>query len=204
MRPRIVEFFILFEKASTSGKETSIAQRVDRGKSVFFCYFLTFNCNYPLSYYKLLNNYKNISSIEGGGNMKKAYFSKRIWKKEINDLTLVEIASLSELFNRAKRFVFQTLVRQKRWNRELHKESIHLVVKKKFGVNDYIANSSVSESQALLKAQSELNKLYIKQTDEKIKKKLKVKDRTFFFNDSSRACLYRKSCMRGCPEGTLP
>lgn len=65
MRPRIVEFFILVEKASTSGKETSIAQRVDRGKSVFFCYFLTFNCNYPLSYYKLLNNYKNVSSIGG-------------------------------------------------------------------------------------------------------------------------------------------
>jgi hypothetical protein len=43
-------------------------------------------------------------------------------------------------------------------------------VKRKFGVNDYIANSIVRESQALLKAQTELNKLYIKQTDEKIKK----------------------------------
>ncbi|MEB4855875.1 hypothetical protein [Priestia megaterium] len=102
--------------------------------------------------------------------MKKAYFSKRIWKKEINAFTLVEIALLSELFNRAKRFVFQTLVRQKRWERELHKESIHLVVKKEFGVKNYVANSIVRESQALLKAQSELNKLYIKQTDEKIKK----------------------------------
>ncbi|WP_308410589.1 hypothetical protein [Priestia megaterium] len=113
--------------------------------------------------------------------MKKAYFSKRIWKKAINDLTLVEIASLSELFNRAKRFVFQTLVRQKRWKRELHKESIHLVVKKKFGVNDYVANSIVRESQALLKAQSELNKLYIKQADEKIKKiKKKLKTERSF------------------------
>ena len=91
------------------------------------------------------------------------------------------MATLSKVFNCAKRFAFQTLIRQKRWGRELHKESIHLVVKRKFGVNDYIANSIVRESQALLKAQTELNKLYIKQTDEKIKKiknKLK-KERSF-------------------------
>jgi len=113
--------------------------------------------------------------------MKKAYFSKRVWKKDVNVLTAAEMESLSKLFNRAKRFVFQTLVRQKRWERELHNESIHLVVKRKFGVNDYVANSIVRESQALLKAQTELNKLYIKQTDEKIKKiknKLK-KERSF-------------------------
>lgn len=127
--------------------------------------------------------------------MKKAYFSKRIWKKEINGLTLVEIASLSELFNRAKRFVFQTLVRQKRWKRELHKESIHLVVKKKFGVNDYVANSIVRESQALLKAQSELNKLYIKQTDEKIKKiKKKLKTERSFLTTLRKI---KESCING-------
>ncbi|MDU9693376.1 IS200/IS605 family accessory protein TnpB-related protein [Priestia aryabhattai] len=102
--------------------------------------------------------------------MKKTYFSKRIWKKDVNALTVAEMEALSKLFNRAKCFVFQTLVRQKRWGRELHKESIHLVVKRKFSVNDYVANSIVRESQALLKAQTELNKLYIKQTDEKIKK----------------------------------
>ncbi|MGX9157640.1 IS200/IS605 family accessory protein TnpB-related protein [Priestia megaterium] len=124
--------------------------------------------------------------------MKKAYFSKRIWKKEINAFTLVEIALLSELFNRAKRFVFQTLVRQKRWERELHKESIHLVVKKKFGVNDYVANSIVRESQALLKAHSELNKLYIKQTDEKIKKKLKT-ERSFL----TTLRKIKESCING-------
>lgn len=65
MRPCIVEFFILAKKTPTSGKETSVAQRVDRDELVFFCYFLTFNCNYTFSYYKLLNNYKNISSIGG-------------------------------------------------------------------------------------------------------------------------------------------
>ncbi|MEK6446641.1 IS200/IS605 family accessory protein TnpB-related protein [Priestia aryabhattai] len=130
-----------------------------------------------------------------GRQIKKAYFSKRIWKKDVHALTLVEMASLSELFNCAKRFVFQTLVRQKRWERELYKESIHLVVKKKFGINDYVANSVVRESQALLKAQFELNKLYIKQTDEKtknIKKKLK-KERSFLTTFRK----IKESCIKG-------
>ncbi|MED3883964.1 IS200/IS605 family accessory protein TnpB-related protein [Priestia aryabhattai] len=127
--------------------------------------------------------------------MKKTYFSKRIWKDELDAFKLTEIAALGQLFNRAKRFVFQTLIRQKRWERELHKESIHLVVKKKFGVNDYIANSIVRESQALIKAQSSLNKIYIKQTDEKIKKikqKLK-KERSFL----TTLCKIKESCIKG-------
>ncbi|MED4254060.1 IS200/IS605 family accessory protein TnpB-related protein [Priestia megaterium] len=127
--------------------------------------------------------------------MKKTYFSKRIWKDELDAFKLTEIAALGQLFNRAKRFVFQTLIRQKRWERELYKESIHVVVKKKFGVNDYIANSIVRESQALIKAQYSLNKLYIKQTDEKIKKikqKLK-KERSFL----TTLCKIKESCIKG-------
>jgi IS605 OrfB family transposase len=127
--------------------------------------------------------------------MKRAYFSKRIWKKCVDALTLAEMETLSKLFNYAKRFVFQTLVRQKRWERELHKESIHLVVKKKFGVNDYVANSIVRESQALLKAQTELNKLYIKQTDEKIKKiKKKLKKERSFLTTLRKI---KESCIKG-------
>lgn len=71
----------------------------------------------------------------GRRQMKKAYFSKRIWKEDVNVLTVAEMAMLSKVFNCAKRFAFQTLIRQKRWERELHKESIHLVMKRKFGVN---------------------------------------------------------------------
>ncbi|WP_445505631.1 hypothetical protein [Niallia sp. 03091] len=41
--------------------------------------------------------------------MKKAYFSKRILKKELDPITLAETTTLNELFNRAKRFTFQTL-----------------------------------------------------------------------------------------------
>ncbi|MDT0148428.1 IS200/IS605 family accessory protein TnpB-related protein [Priestia aryabhattai] len=127
--------------------------------------------------------------------MKKAYFSKRIWKDDVNVLTVAEMAMLSQVFNCAKRFAFQTLIRQKRWERELHKESIHLVVKRKFGVNDYIANSIVRESQALLKAQTELNKLYIKQTDEKIKKiKSKLKKERSFLTTLRKI---KNSCVEG-------
>ncbi|WP_455919795.1 IS200/IS605 family accessory protein TnpB-related protein [Priestia megaterium] len=127
--------------------------------------------------------------------MKKAYFSNRIWKEDVNVLTVVEMATLSKVFNCAKRFAFQTLVRQKRWESELYKESIHLVVKRKFGVNDYIANSIVRESQALLKAQTELNKLYIKQTDEKIKKiKNKLKKERSFLTTLRKI---KDSCVEG-------
>ncbi|WP_129703502.1 hypothetical protein [Priestia megaterium] len=102
---------------------------------------------------------------------------------------------LSKVFNCAKRFAFQTLIRQKRWERELHKESIHLVMKRKFGVNDYMANSIVRESQALLKAQTELNKLYIKQTDEKIKKKKnKLKKERSFLTTLRKI---KDSCVEG-------
>ncbi|WP_445505630.1 IS200/IS605 family accessory protein TnpB-related protein [Niallia sp. 03091] len=77
----------------------------------------------------------------------------------------------------------------------MYEDSIHLVVKKKFGVNDYVANSIIRESQALLKSQNELNALYIKQTDEKIKKiKKKLKTERSFLT------IFRKmkeSCMKG-------
>ncbi|PEB62688.1 transposase [Priestia megaterium] len=118
-----------------------------------------------------------------------------MWKEDVNVLTVAEMATLSKVFNCAKRFAFQTLIRQKRWGRELHKESIHVVVKRKFGVNDYIANSIVRESQALLKAQTELNKLYIKQTDEKIKKiKNKLKKERSFLTTLRKI---KDSCVEG-------
>ena len=79
--------------------------------------------------------------------MKIANFSKRLYKDEMGKMLVDEISYFKEVFNQAKRFVFQTLVREKRWKRKLHEESIHLVVKKKFGVNDYVANSVVQRSK---------------------------------------------------------
>ena len=102
--------------------------------------------------------------------MKVTNFSRRLYKDEMSKTLVDEISYFEEVFNHAKRFTFQTLVREKRWKRKLYEESIHLVVKKKFGLNDYVTNSVVREANALFSSRTELNKLYIKQTEEKIKK----------------------------------
>jgi hypothetical protein len=101
--------------------------------------------------------------------MKKAYFSRRLYKSKMDILHVTETSYTLELFHRAKRFAFQTLVREKRWGRKLHQESLHIVVKKKYGLNDYFANSAVREANALFSSRMELNKMYIQQTEEKIK-----------------------------------
>jgi hypothetical protein len=51
--------------------------------------------------------------------MKKAYFSKKLYKEEMGIPIISEISYVIELFNHAKRFAFQTLVREKRWGRKL-------------------------------------------------------------------------------------
>ncbi|MBB3868414.1 hypothetical protein [Parageobacillus toebii] len=80
---------------------------------------------------------------------------------------MTETSYALELFHQAKRFAFQTLVREKRWGRKLHQESLHIVVKKKYGLNDYFANSAVREANALFFSLMELNKMHIQQTEEK-------------------------------------
>jgi hypothetical protein len=108
--------------------------------------------------------------------MKKAYFSRRLYKSKMDILHVTETSYALELFHRAKRFAFQTLVREKRWGRKLH-PSLHIVVKKKYGLNDYFANSAVREANALFSSLMELNKMHIQQTEEKIndvKKKRKA------------------------------
>ncbi|WP_338036466.1 hypothetical protein [Neobacillus notoginsengisoli] len=102
--------------------------------------------------------------------MQKTFFSRRIRKTEMEPSFLVQIEHNMHLFNQAKHFVFQTLVREKRLKKKLHKKSIHLVVKQKFGLNDYYANSAVREARALFSSQEELQKLYIKQDETKITK----------------------------------
>jgi IS605 OrfB family transposase len=126
--------------------------------------------------------------------MKNAYFSKRLYKEELDIPIVSQTSYILELFNRAKRFAFQTLVREKRWGRKLY-QSLHIVVKKKYGLNDYIANSAVQEAKALFSSRMELNKIHVQQTEEKIKdvkKKLKT--------ERSKLTKLRKikeSCMKG-------
>jgi hypothetical protein len=75
------------------------------------------------------------------------------------------------------------------------KESLHIDVKKKYGLNDYFANSAVREAKALFSSRMELNDLYIRQTDEKmkdIKKKLKT-ERTKL----TKLRKIKESCIKG-------
>jgi hypothetical protein len=127
--------------------------------------------------------------------MKKAYFSKRLYKADMGIPTVNELSYVIELFNRAIRFAFQTLVREMRWKRKLYKESLHIVVKNKYGLNDYFANSAVQEAKALFSSLLELKKIHVQQTEEKIKdmkKKLKI-ERTKL----TKLRKIKESCIKG-------
>ncbi|MCX2825432.1 MULTISPECIES: hypothetical protein [Bacillus] len=67
--------------------------------------------------------------------MKKAYFSKRIYKVDLPHEMVDALAETIETFNQAKRFAFQMIVREKRWNRKIYTDSLHLVLKRKFGIS---------------------------------------------------------------------
>lgn len=100
-----------------------------------------------------------------------------------------------ETFNTAKRFAFQTIVREKRWDRKMYTDSLHLVLKRKFQLNDYYANSAAQEAKALFAGLTEVQKMYEKQTQEKLKK-LKKKLKT----ERTKLTQLRKikqSCIKG-------
>uniref|UniRef100_UPI0035B51188 hypothetical protein n=1 Tax=Parageobacillus toebii TaxID=153151 RepID=UPI0035B51188 len=126
--------------------------------------------------------------------MKKAYFSRRLYKSKMDILPVTETSYVLELCNRAKHFAFQTLVREKRWKRKLH-PSLHIAVKKKYGLNDYFANSAIQKANALFSSLMELNKIHVQQTEEKIKdvkKKLKT-ERTKL----TKLRKIKESCIKG-------
>ncbi|MDM5154653.1 IS200/IS605 family accessory protein TnpB-related protein [Bacillus sp. DX1.1] len=127
--------------------------------------------------------------------MKKAYFSKRIYKRDVPYEMVDTLTKTMETFNRAKRFAFQTIVREKRWSRKMHTDSLHLVLKRKYQLNDYYANSAVQEEKALFTGLIELQKIYEKQTQEKLKKiKKKLKqERTKL----TKLRKIKQSCVKG-------
>ncbi|MEY8350401.1 IS200/IS605 family accessory protein TnpB-related protein [Bacillus cereus] len=127
--------------------------------------------------------------------MKKAYFSKRIYKIDLPHEMVDALAEAIETFNQAKRFAFQTIVREKRWNRKLYTDSLHLVLKRNYQLNDYYANSAAQEAKALFTSLMALQKLYEKQTQEKLKKlKKKLKqERTKLTNLRK----IKQSCVKG-------
>jgi hypothetical protein len=108
--------------------------------------------------------------------MKKAYFSKRIYKNKLSTVYVDAISHSFLLFNRAKHFAIQTQVVEKRSGKSKRDQSLHLTVKKRFDMNDYYTNSVVQEANALMTSQSELKKMYISTKEEQIKSvKKKIK-----------------------------
>ncbi len=108
--------------------------------------------------------------------MKRAYFSKRIYKNTILENMQHAISHALRVFNQAKHFSFQLQVKEKRSKQSKRKESMHLTVKNKYSFNDYYANSVVQEANALFSSQEELKKMYIQNKKEQInsiKKKIK-------------------------------
>lgn len=73
------------------------------------------------------------------------------------------------VFNQAKHFRVQAEIREKRKVKAKEQQSIHMLVKTKYGLNDYYTNSAVQEGKALLSSQQELTKLYISTKKEQIK-----------------------------------
>ncbi|WP_028402231.1 IS200/IS605 family accessory protein TnpB-related protein [Ectobacillus panaciterrae] len=129
--------------------------------------------------------------------MKKTYFSQRVYKHTLPPGFVNEVSYVLKVFNRAKHVSFQTLVREKRWSRKLHDESLQTVLKKRFGLTDYYANSARQEATALFSAVTELQTLYLQQTDEKIKdikKKLKSERSTL-----TRMRKIKESFVKGNP-----
>ncbi|SFD38982.1 hypothetical protein SAMN04488168_13641 [Bacillus sp. 491mf] len=97
--------------------------------------------------------------------MKKTYFSQRVYKHTLPTALVNELSHVLHIFNQAKHFAFQTLVREKRWSRNLHEESLQIVLKKRFGLNDYYANSARQEAIALFSAVKEQQTLHLQQID---------------------------------------
>ncbi|MEK7021525.1 IS200/IS605 family accessory protein TnpB-related protein [Bacillus sp. FSL K6-6038] len=127
--------------------------------------------------------------------MKKAYFSKRIYKIDLPHEMVDALAETIETCNQAKRFAFQMIVREKRWNRKIYTDSLHLFLKRKYQLNDYYANSAAQEAKALFTGLMALQKRYEKQTQEKIKKlKKKLKQEQTKLTNLRKI---KQSCVKG-------
>ncbi len=112
----------------------------------------------------------------GVWEMKKAYFSKRVYKNTLPKVFVESISHALLLFNRSKHYAFQTQVLEERSGKTKRSHSLHLTAKNRFQLNDYYTNSAVQEANAHVKSQNELNKMYIANKEEQIKSvKKKIK-----------------------------
>jgi IS605 OrfB family transposase len=108
--------------------------------------------------------------------MIKTYFSNRIYKNTLAPDVVEIIQNSLVTFNNAKHYAYKLLLAQKRSGKSFE-ASIHMQVKTRYGINDYIANSAVQEANALISAQEELKKQYIKDANSQISSRnKKIKD----------------------------
>lgn len=98
--------------------------------------------------------------------MKACLFSNRIPKLALKTEDVAVITDTLLLFNKGVRTAYSLMVQQYR-GRILEK-SIHMLIKEKFCCNDYYANSMVGVAKGVFQSNLELQKLYVKEKEEKI------------------------------------
>ena len=97
------------------------------------------------------------------------FFSKRIYKNNLNTDTALAITELTSLYNSCIHSAFAFMVKEAR--RGKASVSLYDYIKDKYPDLDiYVRNSAINEAKAALSSIKELNKLYIDNTKEKLKK----------------------------------
>ena len=117
----------------------------------------------------------------------KTYFSNRIYKNTLPNAFVESICGALSRFNRAKQYVLDKLVKEKRSGQRRREKSLHLLAKDNYQIDDYYANSAVQAANAQVKSLNVLKNLYVEIKNEQIRsinKKLK--------NDRSRLTTLRK------------
>jgi len=120
-------------------------------------------------------------------------FSNRIYKKALNTSDEIDIEQESYKSNRAKWYLTKLLTRE--YNEEiclLKDPSLHVFTKKKFGFNDYFANSVINEAKAALSSRIELQQVETKEFKERIEVKQKK------INELQRELNGKRSMLQSC------
>ncbi|WP_077588733.1 hypothetical protein [Planococcus lenghuensis] len=106
--------------------------------------------------------------------MKKCLFSNRMAKNRLPAETVGQLTQLLCDFNRLQCTAYQSQIRDLRLQANgvsvTYTDSLHIRMKKQFGLNDYYTNSAIQNAKALISSQNELKNLYRDQAREKIRK----------------------------------
>ena len=113
----------------------------------------------------------------------KCYFSKRIYKYNLDNNIINQIAELSSLFNSCKYSAFAFLTKEARYGKQ--DVSLYDYLKNNYNELDiYARNSAMNEAKATLSSQLELKKLYIDNIKDKLNKTTKKYNATITYYNS--------------------